>query len=58
MGRPCRLVLVLLALLCVNGVALAKRVGVYCYFSGAGTEVYEDENVHVRFVLTPAGTAL
>lgn len=57
-SRFVRLMLLLMFILGVQPSASARRVGVYCYMSGTGSEVCHDGNVEVRLVLSPAGHAI
>ena len=54
-SRFVRLILLFVVVLGVQPSASARRVGVYCYMSGTGSEVFHDGNVEVRLVLSPAG---
>lgn len=57
-SRFVRLILLFVVVLGVQPSASARRVGVYCYMSGTGSEVCHDGNVEVRLVLSPAGHAI
>ena len=57
-SRFVRLILLFVVVLGVHPAASARRVGVYCYMSGTGSEVCHDGNVEVRLVLSPAGHAI
>ena len=57
-SRFVRLILLFVVVLGVQPSASARRVGVYCYMSGTGSEVFHDGNVEVRLVLSPMGHAL
>lgn len=52
------LILLFVVVLGAHPAASARRVGVYCYMSGTGSEVCHDGNVEVRLVLSPAGHAI
>ena len=52
------LILLFVVVLGVQPSASARRVGVYCYMSGTGSEVFHDGNVEVRLVLSVAGHAI
>ena len=53
-----RFLFALLMLLCMDGSAFARRVGVYCYMGNVGGEVCSDENVCVSLSVGPDGAAL
>ena len=57
-SRFVRLILLFVVVLGAHPAASARRVGVYCYMSGTGSEVCHDGNVEVRLVLSPAGHAI
>ena len=57
-SRFVRLILLVMAVLGSHPTASARRVGVYCYMSGTGSEVCRDGKVEVRLVLSPMGHAL
>jgi len=57
-SRFVRLILLFVVVLGAHPAASARRVGVYCYMSGTGSEVFHDGNVEVRLVLSPAGHAI
>ena len=57
-SRFVRLILLFVVVLGAHPAASARRVGVYCYMSGTGSEVFHDGNVEVRLVLSPMGHAL
>ena len=57
-SRFVRLILLFVVVLGAHPAASARRVGVYCYMSGTGSEVFHDGNVEVRLVLSPIGHAL
>ncbi len=52
------LILLFVVVLGAHPAASARRVGVYCYMSGTGSEVFHDGNVEVRLVLSPMGHAI
>ena len=57
-SRFVRLMLLFVVVLGAHPAASARRLGVYCYMSGTGSEVCHDGNVEVRLVLSPAGHAI
>lgn len=57
-SRFIRLILLVMAVLGSHPTVSARRVGVYCYMSGTGSEVCRDGKVEVRLVLSPSGHAL
>ena len=57
-SRFVRLILLFVVVLGAHPTVSARRVGVYCYMSGTGSEVCHDGNVEVRLVLSPMGHAL